>query len=262
MQIIDFHNHIYPDAIAEKATQSICDFYELEGGGMKGTVAQLQQRGREAGIEKFVVLPVGMKPDHVRHVNEFILKTCAENSNFIGFGTIHAAMEDIAGEADFILGSGLKGIKMHPDFQCFDIDDPRLFPLYETVRGKLPVMFHMGDKRYSYSRPEKLRKIMKLFPGLQTVGAHFGGYSMYEIAYESLHDMDDCIMDVSSSLMFMDKESAVKLIRRYGTQRLVYGTDFPLWDPVQEMERFMQLALTDAEREQIFCMTAQNLLKL
>lgn len=261
MQIIDFHNHIYPEQIAEKATQSICDFYELEGGGTNGTASVLLERGREAGIEKFVVLPVGMRPDHVRHVNEFILRQCEANDCFIGFGTVHAAMEDLCGEVEFIAASGLRGIKMHPDFQRFNIDDERLFPMYDMVRGKLPVMLHMGDYRYDYSRPERLRRLLKLFPGLEIVGAHFGGWSLFDTAYENLHDMD-CVMDISSSLMFMEKEQAVKLIRAYGPERLMYGTDFPLWDPVKEMERFMQLDLTDDEREQIFCKTAQRVLKV
>jgi len=73
MRIIDFHTHIYPDAIALKAADSICKFYELDGGGMNGTVSSLLERGAQAGISRYVVLPVGLKPDHVRHINEFII---------------------------------------------------------------------------------------------------------------------------------------------------------------------------------------------
>ena len=261
MHIIDFHCHIYPEPIAEKATQSIRDFYDLQGGHMNGTVQTLLQQGDEAGIGQFVVLPVGMRPDRVRHVNDFILGEVARQPRFLGFGTVHAAMDDLPGEVEYILKKGLRGIKMHPDFQCFDIDDPRLYPMYEMCQGKLPVMFHMGDKRYAYSHPAKLRHILELFPGLQVVAAHFGGYSMYETAYEQLKDKD-CIFDVSSSLMFMPEGVAEHYIRAFGTERLVYGSDYPLWDPVEEVQRFFHLKLTDAEFEQIAHKTAEAFLNL
>lgn len=261
MRIIDFHCHIYPEAIAEKATQSICDFYELEGGHMNGTVQTLLQQGDAAGIDQFVVLPVGMRPDKVRHVNDFILAEAAKQPRFIGFGTVHAGMEDLCGEAEYITASGLHGIKMHPDFQKFAIDDERLFPFYETVQGKLPVMYHMGDQRYDYSHPARLRRVLELFPKLQAVAAHFGGYSMYETAYELLNDKD-CIFDVSSSLMFMPEGVAEHYIRAFGAERLVYGSDYPLWDPVKEVHRFFQLKLTDNQFEQICHKTAEEFLKL
>lgn len=259
MRIIDFHTHVYPQAIAQKAAQSICDFYELDGGGMNGTVSQLLERGKMAGIEKYVVLPVGLKPNHVRHINEFILAEIRQHSEFVGFGTVHAAQEDLLDETEFILKAGLRGIKMHPDTQLFNIDDERLFPMYDMLQGKIPVMLHMGDKRYHYSHPARLRRVMKEFPNLQVIAAHFGGYSVYDEAYECLHDMN-CMMDVSSSLMFMSREEAVKRIRAYGAERLLYGTDFPLWDPVEEVKRFQSLPLTGEEFDLISHKNALELL--
>ena len=262
MQIIDFHTHIYPDPIAQKATHSIENFYHLEGGHMNGTVKNLLERGGLAGISRYVVLPVGLKPGAVRHINEFAVSQVAEHPEFIGFGTIHAAMENIEEEVEFVHESGLYGVKMHPDTQLFDIDDERLFPAYELLRDKgLHVMLHMGDPRYDYSHPARLRKVMDNFPGIKVVAAHFGGYSMYETAYELLKDTD-CVMDISSSLMFMEKEEAVRHIRRIGTERLVFGSDFPLWDPVHEVQVFMGLGLTADETEQIAHRTAERILNL
>lgn len=261
MRIIDFHTHIYPETIARKAAQSICDFYELEGGGMNGTVSQLLERGAQVGIEKYVVLPVGLKPNHVRHINEFILGEIRQHPEFIGFGTVHAAQDDLLEETEFILNAGLRGIKMHPDTQLFNIDDERLFPMYDMLQGKIPVMLHMGDKRYNYSHPARLRRVMQEFSNLQVIAAHFGGYSVYDEAYEQLHDMN-CMMDVSSSLMFMSQEEAVRRIRDYGAERLVYGTDFPLWDPVQEVKRFQSLPLTAEEFDLISHKNAEALLGL
>jgi predicted TIM-barrel fold metal-dependent hydrolase len=228
---------------------------------MDGTVSRLLSRGQEAGISQFVVLPVSNTPDRVRHINAFLLNEAQSHDCFIGFGTVHADMENLTDEVDWILQNGLKGIKMHPDSQKFNIDDPRLFPMYEAISGKIPVMPHMGDPRYDFSHPRKLRRVMELFPNLQVIATHFGGYSMYEEAYDLLHDKD-CVFDVSSSLMFMPEGVAEKYINAYGAERMAFGTDFPLWDPVVETERFMRLNLTADQFDQIGHKTAQRVLGL
>ena len=261
MRLIDIHTHIYPPAIARKAAASIREFYELDTQEMDGTADTLLQKGDEVGIDRFVVLPVAVRPDRTRHINDFILEQLAAQPRFIGFGTIHAGMEGIADEAKYILDKGLKGIKMHPDTQEFAIDDPRLFPAFEEIQGKLSVVFHMGDKRYNYSHPAQLRKVMELFPRLQVIATHFGGYGMYKEAYEILHDKD-CIFDVSSSLMFLEEGKAERYVNIYGAERLAFGSDYPLWDPVTELERFLQLKLTSAQQEQILCKTARRVLHL
>lgn len=261
MHLIDIHTHVYPPAIARKAAASIRQFYQLGTDEMDGTTETLLKMGDEAGIDRFVILPVAVRPDRTRHINEFILEQVAIQPRFIGFGTIHAGMEDIAGEAKFIMDKNLRGIKMHPDTQEFCIDDPRLFPAYEEIQGKLPVIFHMGDVRYEYSHPAKLRRVLELFPNLQVIAAHFGGYGMYETAYELLHDKG-CIFDVSSSMMFMEEGVAEKYIRMYGTERMAFGTDYPLWDPIKETKRFLQLKLTDEEFEQIGHKTIEAFLNL
>lgn len=260
MRIIDFHTHIYPDIVAQKATESICRFYELKGGGMNGTVKMLLEQGGKVGIEKYVVLPVGLKPERVRHINDFIVDQVAQHEEFVGFGTVHAGMEHLLEETEYIRKVGLRGIKMHPDTQLFPIDDERLLPMYDLIQGKLPVLFHMGDTRYDYSHPARLRRVLKMFPKLEVIAAHLGGYSMYETGYEYLHDTD-CVMDISSSLMFMSKELAEKYIRLYGADRLVFGSDFPLWNPEREVKRFLSLDLTEEEQEKIAYQTALRVLK-
>lgn len=262
MQIIDIHTHIYPDEIALKATNSVREFYQIGmDGEMDGTVSMLLSRGAMAGISKFVVLPVAIRPDRVQGINDFILEQTRLHRCFYGFGTVHAKMEGLTEEAERIMAMGLHGIKMHPDSQRFPIDDERLFPMYEALRGRIPVMLHMGDQRYDFSHPLKLRRILELFPGLSTIAAHFGGYSMYDTAYELLKDTD-CVMDVSSSLMFMEEGVAEYYVNRYGAERLAFGTDYPLWDPVIETKRFFDLKLTEAQFEQIAHKTAERILKL
>ena len=260
MNIIDIHAHVYPDNIAYKAAESIRQYYQI-GRDMDGTPQMLMERGRQAGVTKFVILPVAIRADKVRSINDFIYQQTQEHDCFVGLGTVHADFPDIPSEVERILSMGLKGVKLHPDCQKFNIDDPRLFPLYESIQGRIPVFLHMGDKRYDYSHPQRLKRLLELFPRLQVIAAHFGGYSMYETAFELLNKTD-CVFDVSSSLMFMGDGVAEKYIRAFGAERMAFGTDYPLWDPVQETQRFLQLKLTDAEFDQISHKTAERILKL
>ena len=260
MHFIDIHTHIYPDMVAEKAAQSIRDFYKI-GDTMNGTVQMLLDRGGQVGIEKFVALPVAIRADRVQSINNFIHQQTLEHDCFVGFGTVHADMEDIPGEVERIIGMGLRGIKIHPDCQKFDIDDPKLFPLYDAIQGRIPIILHMGDQRYSHSHPARLRHIMDEFPKLEVIAAHFGGYTVYETARQELQDTN-CIMDVSSSLMFMEPGVAEKYINLYGAERLAFGTDYPLWDPVKEVQRFLDLKITPEQKEQIAWKTAKEFLHL
>lgn len=261
MRIIDFHSHVYPDAIAPKAAESIREFYHLGDSAMDGRVETLLEQGTKAGIDEFVILPVSMRPDRTRHINDFVIGEVAKQPRFYGYGTVHAAMDNITDEVQYIMDNGLRGLKMHPDSQVFDIDDERLFPVFEMIQGKLPIIFHMGDQRFDHSHPARLRRVLDLFPGLQVIAAHFGGYTMYDVAAEELKGKD-CFFDVSSSLMFMEEGIAEKYINNYGADRFVYGSDFPMWNPVKEVERFLRLKLTDDQKEQIAHITAEGILNI
>lgn len=259
MKLIDIHTHVYPDAIAAKAAQSIRNYYHI-GEEMDGTPQMLLERGKMAGISKYLILPVAVKPEHVRSINNFIHQQMVDHDCFLAFGTVHAEMEQIEDEVARIQALGLRGIKIHPDCQHFNIDDPRMFPVYEEIQGRIPMMIHMGDEWHDYSHPSRLRHVLNLFPKLQVCAAHFGGYSMYETARQLLYDTD-CIMDVSSSLMFMDRGMPEHYINLYGAERLAFGTDYPVWDPVHEVQRLMELNITDEQKEQIAWKTASRFLE-
>ncbi len=261
MRILDFHTHIYPAPIAHRAAQSIREFYQICQVELDGTVEELLHLGTEAGIDRFVTLPVAMKPAQTGSINNFIAAQAELHPEFIPFGTVHAAMEGLTEEVERVMALGFRGLKLHPDFQLFTIDDPRLFPVYELLQDRIPLVLHMGDPRYDFSHPKRLRHVLELFPRLQVVAAHFGGYTMYETGYEYLKDTN-CFFDISSSVMFMPQGVPEGYIRRYGAERMVFGSDFPLWNPTQEVERFLNLNLTAREQEQIAHKTAEYLLGL
>ena len=237
MKIIDFHAHIYPPKIAEKASLSTGEFYHITP-AHSGTGEELLSVGKTAGISEFVLLPVATKPEQVHHINQFILdEVKSHRDEFHGFGTLHPDSENILAETDFIIKSGLQGIKLHPDTQRFNMDDRRLFEVFDNIQGKIPLLVHCGDRRFDYSHPRRLKNIIDNFPHLQVIAAHLGGWSLFEEGFEILKDTD-CYLDISSTMMFLSPEQVTKYIHGYGAERILFGTDFPLWSPVDEVSRF------------------------
>ncbi len=260
MKIIDFHTHIYPDSISQKATDSICEFYELQT-NLTGTADMLLKQGKKAGISEYVLLPVAIKAEHVHHINRFIVEETNTHPEFFGFGALHADMGDFSRELDYIEASGLKGIKLHPDSQQFAIDDERLFPAYDRLQGELPVLIHCGDRRYDYSHPKRLLRIIEKFPRLQIIAAHLGGWTVFEEGFRILKDKE-CYFDISSCMDLLTEEQMIRYIRGYGAERILFGSDFPLWDPVKEVKTFLQLDLHRDEQEKIAFRNAEALLKI
>ena len=121
----------------------------------------------------------------------------------------------------------------------------------------MPILFHTGDKRYPYSHPTRLVRVLRRFPKLLAIGAHFGGYSVWD-ELDAYEGVENVCFDTSSSLAFLTPERAAGLIRRFGAERFMYGSDFPMWKEDEELGRFLALPLTDSEREQILHKTAER----
>ena len=250
-RIIDAHCHIYPDKIAEKAAAGTGTFYDIPP-SMDGKIDTLLEHGERAGIERFIVQSVATTPKQVSSINKFIAEAVANgNGKFIGLGTIHPDSDDIGADIDEIFELGLKGIKVHPDIQRFAIDDPRMDIVYERCQGRIPILVHTGDYRYDFSNPNRVIPVLEKYPDLTFIGAHFGGWSIWEEATERLSGYKNFLVDCSSSLYAMTPEKARELIFAYGVDRVLFGTDYPLWTPEEEIERFMRIELSDEERQDI-----------
>ena len=258
MEIIDFHAHIYPEKISDKATQATGDFYNISP-ACTGTAESLIFEGRKAGISRFVILPVATKPDQVGHINEFIADEVRVHKEFYGFGTIHPEYGELIEEADRIIRLGLKGIKLHPDTQRFNTDDKRLFEVFDYIQGKIPLLVHCGDKRFDFSHPRRLKNVIDSFPHLQVIAAHLGGWSLFDEGFELLRSTE-CFLDISSTMMFLPPEQVRRYIRGYGADRILFGTDFPLWSPEQEVRSFRRLNLSSDEYESIAYKNALKIL--
>ena len=258
-RIFDSHVHIYPDKIAAKASDAIGDFYHIKM-NFDGGVQTLLERGAAAGVSRFLVHSVATSARQVISINDFLLGECAlYPDKFIGFATLHPDFEDPYGELKRVKSAGLHGVKLHPDFQKFEISDAVMDDAYAAMAElNMPVLFHTGDVRYNYSNPAHVPVVLKRHPGLTVICAHLGGYSQWDEADECLKG-SDVYVDTSSSQFGLPPERVKQLIYRYGTDRVLFGSDYPMWDAKDEIEQLLKLGLTPREYEMIF---AENLAQL
>ena len=264
MKIFDAHCHIFPEKIAAKASVNIGKFYDLHM-DFDGSVKTLMSFYPEAGVNKCLVQSVATTPAQVKSINDFIAESVKESPDmFVGFCSLHPLMEkkEIEEEIDRAIKLGLKGIKLHPDFQKFKIDERKAYDIYEPGEGRLPILFHTGDFRYDYSSPKRLANALKDFPRLTAIAAHFGGWSEWEDGEKYLADNPNVYVDTSSSLYEITPEKALEYIRAFTPDRVMFGTDYPMWDVRDELKLAEKIDLNDEEREKVMYKTACKLLNV
>ena len=257
-KIADAHAHIFPHKIADKAVASIGDFYDIPM-EHQGFAHSLLESGGRIGVSKYLVCSTATRPGQVISINDFIHEKCLMHPEFLGFATLHPDFDDLEGEIGRVLDMGMRGIKLHPDFQKFNIDDPRAIPMYRlAAQAHLPVLFHTGDDRYDFSAPRRLRNVLDQVPDLVCIAAHFGGYRRWGEALEYLRH-PGVWFDTSSSLFAISPDQAMEMMDRLGFDRFMFGSDFPMWDHQEEFARFNRLPLSPQQREQILSGNFQRL---
>jgi len=260
-RVIDAHCHIYPEKIAARACAGTDAFYGTTA-ACNGTTKGLLEKMADGRIDGFLVHSVATTPHQVKSINSFIASEVAANPKvFFGFGALHPESEDLEGDVSHLVELGLRGVKLHPDIQAFRLDDPKSMRLFGLCqKEKLPVLIHTGDHRYDYSNPNRLIPVLKEFPDLTVIGAHLGGWSVWEEAFEELADFPNLLVDCSSTFPFFDKEKAKKLILRWGFDRVLFGSDYPMWDPKVELDTFLSLDLGEEANRKILGENAVKLL--
>ncbi len=260
-EIIDAHAHIFPEKIAENATANTGKFYDLHMDSI-GISEKLIEGGNTIGVSKYLVCSTATVPHQISSINRFIAEECVKNPCFFGFGTTHPLSENIEADIEQIKSLGLHGVKLHPDFQEFNADSPEAFRIYEIIEGELPLLIHCGDPRYDWSAPDKIRHICENFPNLQIQAAHLGGYQRWDEAEELLTGFKNVSVDISSSLAFMDNNDAVRRIRKFGIEKCFFGCDFPMWSHKEELQRLLNLGLSDEENRLILAENFRNFYKI
>ncbi len=250
-EIIDAHSHIFPEKIAENATVNIGKFYDLPMDGC-GLSEKLLESGRKIGTKLYLVCSTATSPRQISAINSFIGKECEKHSEFFGFGTTHADSADLEADVRQIKELNLHGVKLHPDFQEFNADSPKAFGIYELMEAEdLPLLIHCGDNRYDFSAPKRIAAIHSNFPKLRIIAAHLGGYQRWDDAEQYLAGLENVCFDVSSSLAFISPEKAAEMVRTYGVENCFFGSDYPMWNHEDELERFLALGFSEKENRMI-----------
>jgi len=262
-RIIDSHCHIYPDAIVSKAVEAIEGFYDYRYKGFDGKTATMLSNGDKAGVEHYIVFSVATTPHQVHSINSFIAVSVQKSGGvFTGLGTLHPYSETLQADFEELLALGLKGVKLHPDFQKIPIDNPKCEEIYRLCQGKIPVLLHTGDYRYDYSNPARMKRMLERFPDCTFIGAHFGGWSMWDEAARTLSAYPNFYVDTSSSFSDISFEKAAELIEAYSADRVLFGTDYPLGDVGKEIEMLKKAVGDEIMLKKILFENAARLFKV
>lgn len=250
--VFDSHVHVYPDAIGPRvvAQLSICTH---EPASYDGTRAGLLRKMSEAGITGALNAPVATRADQVVSVN-----TWAASQNqwpVLSLGSIHPDFPDVASELRRIKTLGLYGIKLHPEYQTFAPDDPRLDPVWCACRElELPVLLHAGnDFAFDppcHATPAAIARVVKAWPGLKLIAAHFGGFQLWDEVERDLAGLP-LFIDTSYALGLAPDAQFLRIIRRHGAKRILFATDAPWQNQSASLAAFLRLPLSPDEQHAI-----------
>ena len=261
MRYFDVHAHIFPDKIAAKVVAYLEDYYGMTWSG-DGTPGDLLKSMDEAGVEKALVLSCATKPEQVTAANDYLCRIssiCPDR--FCALGTLHPDYPDCKGELARMRKLGLRGLKLHPDFQKVYIDEPKMMRIYGEIGGDFPILFHCGDSRTDFSSPWRLARVLDTFPHLKIIGAHFGGYSEWDEVWKHLVGRN-LWFDTSSTLWRLPQEEACRLAVAHGADKLLFASDYPAVNHRQAVADVLSLGLSEAENEAVFHGNAEKLFGL
>jgi len=265
--ILDFHNHIYPDKIARTVTDALGKEQGFTPYGT-GTVAGLREEMKLSGVCACAVLAVSVAPALVETSNDWILKQ--RGKDFFPIASIHPFYEDYKVEVKRLKTQGVQGVKFHPIFQQFHPDDERVFPLYEEiVREGLFMIFHSGPGLSTkpgeevMGTPERIGRVLQIFPKACLVIAHFGGFHMIDEARKHLIGKDVYI-DTSypPGLCFEPQDWVLDMIRGHDPDRILFGTDTPFARQKEDVTYIMNLPISEDLKEKILWKNGAKLIGL
>ncbi len=260
--LIDFHTHAFPDRIAADAVKKLA----FDAGGLNpstdGTVEGLT-RALEAADAVGVLLPVATKPEQPRSINDWAVRQRGER--IIPFGSVFPKADGSLDELERMHALGLRGVKLHPEYQDFHVDDPRMRPLYRKIAQlKMIVVFHAGqDMAYlppCGCEPRMLGRAMEYLEGARVVAAHWGGLLMGDDVLRDLAPAENLYLDTSYSHGRVLIPVVKALIEAHGPEHILFGSDTP-WSSIRDEARLIEtLGLPAAWNEAIFRKNAMRLL--
>lgn len=263
--VIDFHTHAFPDKIAEKAISSLA---ACSGGVTpfhNGTVSSLKNYLKINNIDKAVVLNIATNPKQQTNVNNFAI-SLLNDEMLIPFGSVHPESENWKDELVRLKGAGIKGVKLHPDYQGFFVNDKRMFPIYEKIAELgLITVFHagvdIGFPEPVHCTPQILSEALPYFNGAPVVAAHFGGFLLWKDVMKYLCGKD-LYIDTAFSYGRIPPIYAKQIIEAHSADKILFGSDMPWSGSANELNLVKALGLSEKDMQKVIYGNAERLLNI
>ncbi len=244
---IDFHTHAFPDQVAASAIPAL----EKKGNVkayLNGTVDDLLVSMDRAGIEQCVICSIATRPEQYRPILDW--SRAIRSPRIIPFPSVHPADPKLGAHIDRIAALGFKGIKLHPYYQDFFLDDPDLDPLYRAIADQgLLLVVHTGldigfppDDR---AAPQRILNLVRRLPTLRLVTTHLGGWNMWDEVRRTLIGLP-IYMELSFSLDFLDQIRLRDMIESHPPGYILFGSDSPWADQATTLKMLDRLGLDEA----------------
>jgi predicted TIM-barrel fold metal-dependent hydrolase len=262
MRTIDFHTHAFPDSLAERAVPLLESETEDAKACLDGKLSSLLASMDRAGIAASVVASIATKPSQWESILRWSVSIASER--IIPFASVHPADPEALDHLKAIREAGIRGIKLHPYYQEFDLDERRVYPIYETLQDmKMILLCHTGFDiafdRFRRADPQRIRKVVGDFPGLILVTSHCGAWEDWD-EVERLLLGRDITMDVSYSFPQMGREKARRFLLRHPKEHLLFGSDSPWADQEAAVAALLELGLEPDRLDAILFENARRLL--
>ena len=262
--IIDFHAHAFPEKIAARALDTLSNnsgnLKPFTDGTKSGLVAHLDT----ASVDKAVVLNIATSEKQQSNVNDFAASI--NSDRLVSFGSVFPLADSAVEELYRIKELGLKGIKLHPEYQDFFVDDDKVLKVYETAdKLGLITTFHAGlDLGFEppyHCTPQRLANILHVFKSGLVVAAHFGGFAMWDDVETHLVGKN-IYFDTAFCFSRMSHMQAIRILKNHGSDKILFGSDIPWSASDLEMRFVDSFNLNDDEKAMILGGNAKKLLKL
>lgn len=264
--IIDFHTHIFPEAIAERTIKKLEEVGNIKA-YTNGTLTGLINSMKENGITYSVVLPVVTKPSQFETVNAYATEITGKNG-ILSFGGIHPDTEDYKDKLDQIKSMGLLGIKLHPDYQDTFVDDPKMVQIiqYASEIGLIVILhagIDVGLPEPVHCPPEKALKMLEQvnLDKAKIVLAHTGGFGQWDDVEKYIVGKN-IWLDISYSMDQMEDAQFLRIVRNHGTNRILFASDSPWGSQKDAKEHLKKLGFTEEEIDSILYQNAASLLNI
>ncbi len=262
MAVIDIHTHAFPDALAARAIPRLEREADVKA-ILNGTVGALLESMDEAGIDSSVVLSIATKASQFDAIFEWSQRV--RSNRLIPFPSVHPADPAAVDRIDQVAAAGFLGLKIHPYYQDFLVDEARLFPYYERcLQHDLILLCHTGyDIAFPRDRratPRQIQTVIKRFPDLKFVASHLGAWDDWDDVRRFLIGRP-LYTDLSYAEPFF-KDAALfrELARAHPATHLLFGSDSPWGDQRCSIEQIKRLQLDPAVEAAVLGGNAERLL--